>query len=287
MSIESNGYVPPEAKIESKDKLLDSKYFQAMNKLYQIEARGESVADALAKDPELKSTVDEVLKDLRWNPTHQTIDQLSFSQEDAEKTFKMGNKQTSWQKDNPIYRAWQHDVPNADEIIDELLRGEESDFSEGSANRTSRHQTEIGGSTIINTQAELPGRKMDQSFGEQLRETQAKADQAAVIEAARYEAVNKAASEEFFAETPDQNLSEGGTQEGFGRPTRRETTSPFSTVSREVGMAGGKMSGELGEKMRATQAEEDKKQKGAVAWFKKLFGRGEETELDSDTKKAA
>jgi len=67
---------------------------------------------------------------------------------------------------------------------------------------------------------------------------------------------NRPAEEAFFAETPDQNLSEGGAQEGFNRPTHQETVNPYSTTSREVGMAGG-MTNELGEKMRATQAAED------------------------------
>lgn len=287
MSAESRGYAPPEAKIEAKDKLLDSKYFQAMNKLYQIEARGESVADALAKDLELKSTVNEVLQDLRWNPTHQTVDQLSFSQADAEKTFKMGNPQTSWQKDNPIYRAWKHEVPNADEILDELLRGEESDFFESDLKRTSRHEIETGGSTIINTQTELPGRKMDKSLGEQMRTTQTVEDSQAADQQKQIDAQTQIVAEQFFSETPDQNLSEGGKQEGFSRPQRTETIMGTTIESKHTNLPGVEMSGSFGEKLRATQAQEDKKQKDAATWFKKLFGKREDKESDSDTKKAA
>ncbi len=123
-----------EKKTSSKEvQLLDSKYFQAMNRLYQLQNKvgKESIPQAILDNKDLKAVVDEVLADARYNPEGKKIEDVDFSLVDDKKTNKLGvlgkNKQarTSWNKDNPFYRAWVKDakdiMPEAGEDIEDVL----------------------------------------------------------------------------------------------------------------------------------------------------------------------
>ena len=197
-----------------KETYLDSKSFQAANRVYQIEAQGGSVEEALQKDKALKALVDKAFEDKKWNPEGQTIEQTKFSQPDAAKTFKFGKPMTSW-TDNPVARMWRAETPNADKILEEMAETPPTELPE----KEKPH--------VVSPEEAKAAQDDREARAEQDKE-KSEADAAKILETWMID------------ESAPQNLSEGGKQEGFARGTRREERAGFGggIEQKNVGLPG-------------------------------------------------
>lgn len=146
-------------------------------------------------------------------------------------------------KDNPLYRAWKNETPDADQQLEDWMNGQEEN-PQGDVLKTHfeavRH---VGGSEMQSGVEGIPGRSVDIGLGEKMRETQSIADvQAAKAEAERQAQIamqGRMIEAEYLKEEPYRNLSEGSIDEkGFdyrGVSRREETTRGMESVSLPTG----------------------------------------------------
>lgn len=209
---ETHNLAAAEAANMEKESYLDSKTFQAANRVYQLESQGTSVSEALLKDRELNALVVKAFEDKKWNPEGKTIEQTKFSQPDAAKSFKFGKPMTSW-TDNPVSRMWKNETPNAEAVLREMQEKDPDATPEKS--ETGKPKKEK--SPAVSPEESKKAKEERENRAEQDVE-QSQVDAAKLLDQWM---------EKEEKEPGAKNLSEGGKQEGFARGTRREGRAGF------------------------------------------------------------